>query len=47
MLQLIPKVGRVPAQEERGDWADGSEIGHWNRQVSVFRIPGKRGMNAV
>ena len=47
MLQLIPKVGRVPAQEERGDWADGSEIGHRNRQVSVFKIPGKRGMSAV
>lgn len=35
-LQLISKVGRVPAEEERGDWTDGSETGHGDRQVSMF-----------
>lgn len=39
MLQLIPKIGRVPAQEERGDWADGGETGHGNRQVGALQIP--------
>lgn len=45
MLQLIPKIGRVPAQKERGDWADGSETGHRNRQVGVFEIPRKPQMS--
>lgn len=38
MLQLISKVGGVPAQEERGDWADGSETGHRDWQVSASLI---------
>lgn len=38
--QLISKIGRVPAQEERGDRTDGSETGHRNWQVSMFETGG-------